>query len=83
MGLDFKSNSVADSIMNALPLDVTTILVNNKGYPIHHHRMDKYQNKDITTKLQDFRFTVENKEVCEPMYILKMIGHSKKYVHSL
>ena len=39
------------------------MILNNKGYPVYHPKIDKYRHEDVNTKLHNFQWTDENIEV--------------------
>ena len=63
VGLDFKSSRIVQISNSILPMGSTSVIINNKGYPIYHPRIDKYEYEDVNTKLHNFQFTDENKKV--------------------
>ena len=63
VGLDFKTDAIITKASSTLPLNTALILVNNKGYPIYHDKLEEYAWNDVTTKLQDFQYSTEGKEV--------------------
>ena len=63
VGLDFKTDAIITKASSTLPLNTALILVNNKGYPIYHDKLEEYAWNDVTTKLQDFQYSNQGKEV--------------------
>jgi hypothetical protein len=64
VGLDFKTEAIITRASSTLPLNTALILINNKGYPIYHDRLEEYAiRKDVTTKLQDFQYSDDNQKV--------------------
>ena len=63
VGLDFKTDAIIRKARSTLPLNTALILINNKGYPIYHDKLEEYAWNDVTTKLQDFQYCKEGKKV--------------------
>ena len=63
VGLDFKSSRIIQISSSVLPISSTSVIINNKGYPVYHPRIDKYKYEDVNTRFHNFQWTDENKKV--------------------
>ena len=63
VGLDFKAARIVQISSSVLPISSVAIIINNKGYPVYHPRIDKYKYEDVNTKLHKFQWTEDNRQV--------------------
>ena len=63
VGLDFKASRIIEISSTVLPISTSSMILNNKGYPVYHPKIDKYRHEDVNTKLHNFQWTDDNIEV--------------------